>query len=411
MDFMLSKKGRELLEAVQEFMDREVIPNEDRHRQELLDSGNPHDRPPVMHELRDRARAAGLWNLHLRHPEWGGPGLSNVEYAPLCEQMGRSLIGAEPFNCHAPDAGNMATLAEYGTPEQQERWLIPLLAGDITSCFSMTEPDVAGSDARNVSSLIERDGDEYVVNARKWFSTGAVRESCKLCIFVGVTDPHAQPHPEQSLILIPLDTPGVEVVRNLTIMGYQQPISHGEIHFTDVRVPASSRLRMEGDGFGASQARLSPGRLHHALRALGMAERALELMCHRVAARETFGSRLADHGVIRDWIARSRFEIEQARALSHKAAWTLDQLGAAAARPEIAAAKIVAPNVALDVIDRAMQAHGAAGLSQDTPLAAMWAQARTLRIADGPDEVHIRGLGSWELKRQLSSVPEAVVRL
>lgn len=399
----MSPKAMELAEAVREFMDAEVIPNEARHRQELLDDGNPYQRSPVLLELRAKARAAGLWNLFLRDPQWGGRGLTHLEYAPLCEEMGRSMIGAETFNCHAPDAGNMSTLVHYGSPEQQQRWLIPLLDGKITSCFSMTEPDVASSDAHNIRARVECEGEEYVINARKWFSTGALRDTCRLCVFVGVTDPDAQPFPEQSLILVPHDAPGVEVVRNLSIMGYQQAISHGEIHFTDVRVPIANRLRMEGDGFGTSQARLSPGRLHHALRALGMAERALALMCNRVASRQAFGSRLSDQGVIRDWIARSRFEIEQARLLTYRAAWAMDEIGGTAARPDIAAVKVIAPNVALDVIDRAMQAHGAAGLSQDTPLAEMWAQARTLRIADGPDEVHIRGLGRWELKHQLSS--------
>lgn len=401
MDFRPSERSQKLTEQVREFMDREVIPNEERHRQEIADSGNPFTRPPVMEELRTKARRGGLWNLALPNAEWGGLELSNVEFAPLGEQMGRSMIGAEVFNCHPPDSGNMATLANLGTPAQQERWLIPLLDGEICTCFSMTEPDVASSDAHNLQAQIVRDGDEVVINARKWFSTGVAREACKLCIFVGVIDPDAKPFPRQTMVLIPLDTPGVEVVRTLSIFGYKQAISHGELEFTDVRVPAGNLL--QGDGFGASQARLSPGRLHHALRGIGMAERALSIMCERIAGRETFGARIADHGVVREWIARCRIEIEQARLLTLKAAWALDE--GLDARREIAAVKVAAPHVALDVIDRAIQAHGAAGLSQDTVLAEFWAQARTLRIVDGPDEVHIRSLGRWELRAQLEGDP------
>lgn len=409
MDFSVTQKTAELTSEVRQFMDNEVLPSEARYRRETAGAGDPYGRPAVMHELRAKARAAGLWNLFLGQQQWGGAGLSNSEFAPLCEQMGRSIIGPEAFNCQPPDAGNMTTLIEYATPAQQERWLMPMLDGEITSCFSMTEPDVASSDAHNIRASVERDGDEYVINARKWFSSGSGRSTCKLCIFVGVTDPDAEPFPQQSLILIPLQTPGVEVVRTMTILGYQQPISHGEIHFSDVRVPVSNRLQREGNGFGLGQARLGAGRLHHALRAIGLAERALTTMCVRVAGRETFGVPIADHGVIREWIARSRIEIEQARLLAHKAAWMMDELGGSETRQQIAAAKIVAPTVALNVVDRAIQAHGAAGLSQDTALAELWAQARTLRFVDGPDEVHVRSLGRWELTRQLecagSNVP------
>lgn len=397
MDFKPTERSAKLSIQVRDFMDQEVIPNEDRYLQEVADSGNPYFCPPVMKELRGKARRAGLWNLAMPHTEWGGLGLSHVEYAPVCEEMGRSMIGPEVFNAHPPDTGNMSTLANYATPAQQERWLIPLVDGELSTCFSMTEPDVASSDAHNISARIERDGDELVINARKWFSTGVARESCKVCIFVGVIDPEAKPFPAQAMVLIPLDTPGVKVVRTLDVFGYQQSISHGEIEFTNVRVPADSLLL--GDGFGGSQARLGPGRLHHSLRAVGMAERALTVMCERVAKRETFGTRLADQGVIRDWIARSRMEIEQARLLTLKAAWTLDE--GLDARREIATVKVVAPQVALAVLDRAIQSHGAAGLSQDTALAELWAQARTLRILDGPDEVHIRSLGRWELRSQL----------
>ena len=410
MDFKLTDRAAKLTSEVRDFMNLEVIPNEERYRQEIADSGNPFCRPPVMDELRSKARRAWLWNLFLHHTEWGGFGLSNVEFASVCEEMGRSMLGPEVFNCHPPDAGNISVLADCGTQAQQERWLIPLIEGEICSCFAMTEPAVASSDAHNISARIERDGDEYVINARKWFSTGAARESCKLCIFVGVTDPDAKPFPEQSMILIPLDTPGVEVVRAMSVLGYQQPISHGEIHFDDVRVPASNLLQYEGDGFGLGQSRLGPGRIHHSMRAIGLAERALELMCARAASRETFGKRLADQGVIRDWIARSRIEIEGARLLGLKAAWSLDQAGGLGARRDIAAIKVAAPKVALDVADRAIQAHGAAGLSQDTALAELYAQARTLRFVDGPDEVHIRSLARWELRSQLEPAAEEQAR-
>jgi acyl-CoA dehydrogenase len=404
MDFSTAATAARLRTEVREFMDAEVIPNEGRYRDEIAAAGDPYVRPPVMDELRAKARGGGLWNLSLRHEEWGGPGLTNTEFAPLCEEMGRSLIGPEVFNCHPPDAGNMSTLAEYGTPEQQERWLVPLLEGEICSCFSMTEPQVASSDARNISGPIVEDGDSYVLNARKWFATGAAREMCRFCIFVGVVDPDAKPFPKQALILVPFETPGVTVLRTLQIFGYRQPISHGEISFENVRVPIANRISTEGDGFNAGQARLNPGRVHHSLRAIGMAERALTLMCLRADERETFGTRLSDQPVVREWIAQSRFEIEQARLLAMKAVWTMDEVGGAAARREIASLKVVAPRVALDVIDRAIQTHGAAGVSQDTPLAEMWAQARTLRILDGPDEVHIRSVGRWELRQQLESV-------
>lgn len=406
MDFRPSERAAKLTREVREFMNEEVIPSEERYRREIAESGNPACRPPVMEELRSKARRAWLWNLSLQPTEWGGFGLSNVEFAPVCEEMGRSMLGPEVFNCHPPDAGNIAVLADCGTPEQQEKWLIPLIEGEICSCFAMTEPAVASSDAHNISARIVREGDEYVINARKWFSTGAAREACKVCIFVGVTDPDAKPYPEQSMILIPLDTPGVEVVRAMSVLGYEQPISHGEIHFDDVRVPAANLLQYEGDGSGLAQSRLGPGRIHHSMRAIGLAERGLETMCERVAGRETFGTRLADQGVIRDWIARSRIEIEGARLLGLKAAWAMDELGGKGSRRDVAAIKVAAPKVALDVLDRAIQAHGAAGLSQDTALAELYAQARTLRFVDGPDEVHIRSIGRWELRAQLQPEKE-----
>lgn len=402
MHFKNSDRSIELTNQVREFMIEEVIPNELRYYREIAESGEPYRRPPIMEELRAKARKAGLWNLFLQETEWGGLGLSNVEFAPICEEMARSgMLGLEVFNCQPPETGNISTLAQCATPEQQQRWLVPMLEGEISSCFSMTEPDVASSDARNIKSRIERDGEEFVINGRKWFSTGAARDTCKICIFVGVTDPDAEPFPEQSMVLIPLDTPGVEVVRTMTVFGYRQPSSNGEIHFTDVRVPAENLIRLEGEGFMVAQKRLGTGRVHHSLRAIGGAERALEMMCERVASRETFGKRIADQGVIREWIARSRIEIEQARLLSLKAAWMLDEVGGLAAAKEIAAIKVVAPEVALNVVDRAIQAHGAAGVSQDTMLGEFWAQARALRIADGPDEVHMKSLGRWELKSQL----------
>ncbi len=400
MDFKNSDRSIELTHEVRRFMDDEVIPNEARYLQEIEESGEPYRRPPIMVELRAKAREAGLWNLFLQDTEWGGPGLSNVEFAPVYEEMARSMQGLEVFNCQPPDAGNILTLAACGSPEQQQRWLVPMLEGEICSCFSMTEPGVASSDARNIKARIVRDGDEFVINARKWFSTGAARDTCALSFFLGVTDPEAKPFPEQSIVLVPLDTPGVEVVRTMKLFGFEQPMSHGEIHFNDVRVPLSNLLQLAGEGFELSQTRLGAGRLHHAMRAIGMAERALEMMCRRVASRETFGVRLADQGVIQEWIARSRTEVEQARLLAYKAAWMLDEFGGSAARREIAAIKLVAPTVVLNVLDRAIQAYGAEGCSQDTVLSELWVTARALRIVDGPDEVHIRSLGRWELKDQ-----------
>ncbi len=406
MDFRISKRSEELIGRVRQFVNDEVIPNELRYQQEIAESGQPYRRPPIMVEMRGKARSAGLWNLFMQDDEWTGEPLSTVEYAPVFEQMTRSTLGPEAFNCQPPDTGNMSMLAACGTPAQQERWLVPMLEGEICSCFSMTEPGISSSDARNIKATIERDGDEFAINARKWFSTGAAKDTCKVCFFLGVTDPVAEPFPEQSIVLVPLDTPGVEIVRTMTVFGYQQPMSQGEIHFTDVRVPIGNLLQLAGDGFEISQKRLGAGRVHHSMRGIGMAERALELMCQRVASRETFGVRLADQGVIQDWIARSRLEIEQARLLTLKAAWTLDELGGAAARREISAMKAVTPGISLNVIDRAIQAHGAEGVSQDTALAEMWSHARALRIADGPDEVHIRSLGRWELKAQLSAARE-----
>ncbi len=401
MEFGTNEKAARLVKAVREFMVEEVLPAEETYRTQIAESGDPYHQPAVMEELKAKARAAGLWNLFLPQVEWGGAGLSNFEFAPVFEEMGHSMIGPEVFNCHPPESGNMGLLADVGTPEQQQSWLVPLLDGAIGSCFAMTEPDVASSDATNIRTRIERDGDEYVVNGRKAPSSGAARALCRVAIVAGVTDPEAHPFERQSMILVPLDAPGVEVVGTWTVFGFQQPVSQAEIVFTDVRVPATNLIGNPGDGFRIGQSRLGPGRIHHCMRVLGMAERALQLLCRRVASRETFGTRLADHGLVQEWIARSRVEIEQARLLTLKTAWMMDEVGNREARRQIAAIKIVAPAVALAVIDRAVQAHGALGVSQHTPLAEFWAWARTLRILDGPDEVHLRSLARWELQLQL----------
>jgi acyl-CoA dehydrogenase len=402
VDFAFRDETRKLRDEVRDFMESEVLPAEPLYRRQVAESGDPFFHPPVMEELKGKARAAGMWNLFLPDSEWGA-GLSNLDYAPLAELMGRSLIGPEAFNCSAPDTGNMEVLARYGSPAQQQEWLVPLLEGDIRSCFSMTEPDVASSDATNIRSRIQRDGDSYVINGRKWWTTGAARERCRISIFMGKTDLGGPVHRQQSMILVPLDAPGVEVLRTLSVFGYDEGEGHAEMLFKDVRVPASNLIGGEGDGFAIAQGRLGPGRIHHCMRLVGMAERAVELMCRRVAQRETFGKRLSEQGVIQEWIARSRCEIEQARLLTLKAAWMMDTVGNKAAKAEIAMIKIVAPTMALTVLDRAIQAHGGAGVSQDTPLAQQYAAARTLRFADGPDEVHLMSLARQELRRQLTA--------
>ncbi len=395
MTFEFSDKTKDLQKRIQSFMDAYIYPNEQRFHEEVeRDRWKP---TKIIEELKPKARAAGLWNLFLPNDDQGA-GLTNLEYAPLCEIMGRSRIAPEVFNCSAPDTGNMEVLARYGTPEQKESWLRPLLTGEIRSCFAMTEPDVASSDATNIMSSIVRDGKDYVINGRKWWTSGAGDPRCKIAIFMGKTDRSAPKHKQQSMILVPMDARGVKIERLLTVYGYDHaPHGHGEVTFTDVRVPATNMLLGEGRGFEIAQGRLGPGRIHHCMRCIGVAERALETMCRRVQSRVAFGKPLAEQGTIRADIAASRIEIEQARLLTLKAAHMMDTVGNKAARAEIAMIKIVAPHITLRILDRAIQAHGGAGVSEDTFLAAAWADVRTLRLADGPDEVHAESIARLEL--------------
>jgi acyl-CoA dehydrogenase len=398
MDFALSARAEDVCGRMWDFMREQVFPAEPVYDAWRAERGHDnHEHPPVLEELKVEARKRGLWNLF--HHELGG--LTNLEYASVAEVMGWSpVIAPEVTNCGAPDTGNMETLMLFGTPEQKQRWLDPLLEGEIRSGFAMTEPDVASSDARNVQTSIVRDGDDYVINGRKWWITGTADERCQIFIVMGKTDPDGPPHRQQSMVLVPRDTPGFEIVRHLPVFGYQDQHGHSELRFTDVRVPASNILAGEGDGFMIAQARLGPGRIHHCMRAIGMAERALALMVERTKARVAFGRPLADQGTVREAIALSRIEIDQARLYVLKAADLIDKYGAKGARTEISAIKVAAPKVALDVIDRAIQVHGGAGVSDDTPLAGFWAHARTLRIVDGPDAVHIRGVAKEELARE-----------
>jgi acyl-CoA dehydrogenase len=399
--FEYSDKVKALQRRLQTFMDEYIYPNEQRFLDEI--GRNRWLPAKITEELKPKARAAGLWNLFLPDSE-DGAGLTNLEYAPLCEIMGRSVMAPEVFNCSAPDTGNMEVLARYGTPEQKGRWLKPLLAGEIRSCFAMTEPGVASSDATNIESSIVREGGEYIINGRKWWTSGAGDPRCKIAIFMGKTDPSAPVHKQQSMILVPMDTRGVNVERLLTVFGYDHaPHGHGEVTFDNVRVPASNILLGEGRGFEIAQGRLGPGRIHHCMRCIGVAERALETMCKRVQSRVAFGKPLAEQGTIRADIAMSRMEIEQARLLTLKAAYLMDTVGNKEARAEIAMIKVVAPNMTLRVLDRAIQAHGGAGVSQDTFLAAAWAGVRTLRMADGPDEVHIEAIATNELRKPTNS--------
>lgn len=400
MDFEFSEKVKDLEKRLTAFMDKHIYPNESKY-QEHCEGPDRWQPVPIIEELKPKARAAGLWNLFLPASAQGA-GLTNLEYAPLCEIMGRSPMAPEVFNCSAPDTGNMEVLERYGSPELKERWLKPLLAGEIRSCFAMTEPAVASSDATNIESSIVRDGDHYVINGCKWWTSGAADPRCKVIIFMGKTDPGAPKHKQQSMIVVPMDSPGVTRKRLLHVFGYDHaPHGHGEILFENVRVPVANLLAGVGRGFEIAQGRLGPGRIHHCMRLIGVAERALETMCARVQSRVAFGRTLAEQGTIRAAIAASRIEIEQARLLTLKAAWTMDTAGNKAARAEIAMIKVVAPNIALRVLDRAIQAHGGAGVSQDFPLAWAWANARTLRLADGPDEVHREAIARYELAKRV----------
>jgi acyl-CoA dehydrogenase len=395
--FTTSERTQQYQRDLRAFMDECVYPAESEYEKQMAASGDPHHHPQIVEDLKTEARARGLWNLFHPHPEWG-PGLTNLEYAPLAEIMGRSAhLAPEACNCSAPDTGNMEVLTLFGTQEHKERWLEPLLRGTIRSAFAMTEPAVASSDATNIQLRMQRDGDHYVLNGRKWFASNALHKNCKVLIVMGKTDPDAPKHRQQSMMVVPIDAPGVTVMRNLPVFGYADREGHAEIDFADVRVPVTDVLKGEGEGFAISQARLGPGRIHHCMRAIGMAERALELMCARAESRITFGQKLSERANIQDWIAEARIDIEQARLLTLKAAWMMDTVGNKAAQVEIAAIKIAAPEMALRIVDRAIQVHGGAGVTDDFPLASMYAHLRTLRLADGPDEVHKRAIARAEL--------------
>ncbi|MEQ8226826.1 MAG: acyl-CoA dehydrogenase family protein [Rhodospirillales bacterium] len=405
MEFTPSPRTQELAEKLTAFMNAEVYPNEALFQEQLNQGDTRWKVVPIVEDLKAKAKAAGLWNLFLPESELGA-GLTNLEYAPLCEIMGRVPWAPEVFNCNAPDTGNMETLVRYGDDDQKEQWLKPLLDGEIRSAFAMTEPDVASSDATNIKTSIRMDGNHYVINGRKWWTSGVGSPHCKVLIVMGKNDPDAETYKQQSMILVPLDTPGVKVERMLDVMGFDDaPHGHGEVTFDNVRVPASNMLLGEGRGFEIAQGRLGPGRIHHCMRIVGIAERALEFMCKRATERETWGKALADRGVTQERIAKSRIEIEMCRLLVLKAAWMMDTVGNKAARQEIGMIKVAAPNMALEVVDRAIQAFGGAGMCQDTPLAYFWARMRALKFADGPDEVHRRQIARMELRRQADWPP------
>jgi len=403
MDFAYDARTKELHAQLTAFMEEHVYPAEAVFEAQVAAMDDPWTRPPVMEDLKKAARDQGLWNLFLPGEHFGA-GLTNLQYAPLAEITGRSFLAPEALNCAAPDTGNMEVLTMFGSPQQQEQWLRPLLDGEIRSAFCMTEPDVASSDATNIATRIERDGDSYVINGRKWWSSGAMDPNCKIFIVMGKTEPGAERHRQQSMILVPRDTPGISILRGMHVFGYTDGThgGHAEIVFDNVRVPADALIAGEGEGFAIAQARLGPGRIHHCMRLIGIAERALEMLCRRVLSRTAFGQPIANQGVVQHWIAESRVRIEQARLLVLKTAWLMDTVGNKGAHTEIQAIKIGVPSMAEWVLDKAIQAYGAAGVSQDTPLAHLWASARTLRLADGPDEVHRASLARRELKRYAS---------
>ena len=397
--YEMSPRAAEYRQRLLDFMDQYIYPNEAVYEQQMRELDNPHANPQILDQLKEKARAEGLWNLFHPHKEWG-PGLSNLEYAPLAEIMGRVVWSSEVFNCNAPDTGNMEVLTLFGTDEHKERYLKPLLAGEIASAFAMTEPAVASSDATNVETRMVRDGDEYVITGRKWWTSNALHKNCKVLIVMGKTDPDAPTHRQQSMMVVPIDAPGVKILRGLPVFGYWDREGHAEVEFDHVRVPREALLAGEGDGFMISQARLGPGRIHHCMRAIGVAERALDLMIDRAQSRVTFGEPIANRANIMDWVAEARIEIEMARLLTLKAAHMMDTVGNKVARTEIAAIKVAAPNVALKVLDRAIQVHGGGGVSDDFPLAQWYAHMRTLRLADGPDEVHKMTIARREYRRR-----------
>src|ERR1700756_1315296 len=405
--FEMSDRTKKYQADLLEFMESHVYPAEPVYEQQMREAGHPHFQPPIVEELKAEARRRGLWNLFHPHPEWG-PGLTNLEYAPLAEIMGRTHLPSEACNCNAPDTGNMEVLTLFGSDEHKEKYLKPLMDGTMASAFAMTEPQVASSDATNVQLSMVRDGDDYVLNGRKWFASNALHKNCKVMIVMGKTDPTAAPHRQQSMMVVPIDAPGVTVMRGLPVFGYQDREGHAEIDFKDVRVPVKDVLKGEGEGFAISQARLGPGRIHHCMRAIGMAERALELLCKRAQSRVTFGKPISDNANVRDWIAEARIEIEMIRLLTLKAAHMMDTVGNKEAQTEIAAIKVAAPNIALKIVDRAIQVHGGAGVTDDFPLAMAYAHLRTLRLADGPDEVHKRAIARRELRQYRDLRPEGL---